>query len=1007
MAKTNSKRKTKTAGLKAENQMSKISVISGAVGVGAILGSMPTATFANDLDISIPQSVVVQEQIADVNNDALTNISKNFTNEKTKKRGKIVSKKSKFQKNKQVNVPQIDFINRDKNLNLNVEPIQEHEKINISNTVNNTLTSQLAEPNVLQKKQSKKQKNNSVKNTQLEKAEVIEQNSTVTSLNSTVSADDENAIQAEKGIELKDIRVVNLKHVKPATLTRGLKVGIGSRYHKKLNPEVQRNLMESGFFKSVDVSLNNKDSSLIIQVEENPIVGKVDVKGAKSIRANDIKNNMELNNIGEGGVLNPSLLNALGEELKNELLTHGKENPKVSIDVQRLEESDLKEISDKKAISNSLSENDLKQAVKVKVEIDEGATTRIKSINFKGNTRFSNSELKRKITSSESGGLNFMNQNSKFNPKQLYSDFEIILNEYKTIGYANASIPDVKFLDVGNEKEPLKAIEVTISEGDKYIFGKPEFIVSESAKPLLNEATLIKLNKVKAGKVFNRNELLKTQSGIENHLANQGRPFAKVNINFKEGQSNNEKVFIPQFSIEAYQEAVIRNININGVTKTKGETVIKELRQKSGEVFNKSKLEVTNTKLQQTGFYRDVEMTTVPASTQNNDVIDSVDVNINVKERRTGNATASAGYMQGNGIFFGAAISDKNAFGTGKTMGLDTQFSRSSKQLNAIFTDPHLFGQDKSLDLNIYGTDYDPRKLKTGNNDYRLRRYGGAATVGLPISDFNKVYLGVGAEQMDLKTFGNSPLQYRKFINSHGSFDNEGNGQFKGLVTKATASWSHNTTTDHYWGGSGHIASVGAETTLPGSKVKYVKAQASYKQFFEIGKNSTLMLHGQAGWGKGIGQTKDFPFFQNYQAGGIGGTPVRAFDSGTIGPKVFDQNNNVITLGGNNMVGLSAELNTKIPFTKDNSDMRVGVFVDAASVWDNKTYTPKDSDNGHSVYNQATYKSTMKNELRAATGVAWTWYSPVGAIKLSYGVPLKKKDHDQVQRFQFSLGKVF
>ena len=46
-------------------------------------------------------------------------------------------------------------------------------------------------------------------------------------------------------------------------------------------------------------------------------------------------------------------------------------------------------------------------------------------------------------------------------------------------------------------------------------------------------------------------------------------------------------------------------------------------------------------------------------------------------------------------------------------------------------------------------------------------------------------------------------------------------------------------------------------------------------------------------------------------------------------------------------------------------------------------------------------------ELRYSAGLAFSWSSPVGPLKLSMGWPIKKEDTDKTERFQFQLGTVF
>jgi len=42
-----------------------------------------------------------------------------------------------------------------------------------------------------------------------------------------------------------------------------------------------------------------------------------------------------------------------------------------------------------------------------------------------------------------------------------------------------------------------------------------------------------------------------------------------------------------------------------------------------------------------------------------------------------------------------------------------------------------------------------------------------------------------------------------------------------------------------------------------------------------------------------------------------------------------------------------------------------------------------------------------------SVGIAVSWDSPVGPLRFSFGAPIKKRPEDQIERFQFQLGKIF
>ena len=133
-----------------------------------------------------------------------------------------------------------------------------------------------------------------------------------------------------------------------------------------------------------------------------------------------------------------------------------------------------------------------------------------------------------------------------------------------------------------------------------------------------------------------------------------------------------------------------------------------------------------------------------------------------------------------------------------------------------------------------------------------------------------------------------------------------------------------------------------------------------------------------------------------------------------MGPKVYEiygNTRNTVNYGGTYKAYASAELLFPFPGIKDQRSVRLSVFADAGSVWDGKTYNTgaysATNPYGTNGYYSKDHRSSFSNELRYSVGAALTWISPLGPMKFSFAHPMRQRDNDQIQRFQFQLGTTF
>ena len=796
---------------------------------------------------------------------------------------------------------------------------------------------------------------------------------------------------AANQLNIQNARIVGLNHVSQEQISNIIKLQeIKQLENQEMAvAQIEHRLNESGYFKNVAVHYEPNYGYLEIHLVENPVISNVKVNGAKTIQASVIEDNLTRYHLGKGSPLNPPLLQEYLNTLQTEYHAQGKESAQVKL--------------------TPMLQSD--NTIDLSINIEEGPTTKIHHITFHGNESISDRQLKRVIGSNERGFFSRIVTNNPLNSYILKDDVEKIINYYHNQGYLMAQVKDVRFADATEQNnKPSRDVDFYIEEGSKYYFVTPKFNfdTNEESLPVIQELvnklhTDKQFLSIQTGNLYRKDDVVKLNQRITQFLANRGYAFNKIDINFEPIPANDEnKAELNQvlftFDVKAGQQIQIRNINVSGNQKTRQNVILREMRQSNGDVFDLSKIQRSKERLDLTGYFNDVDITTEPVEGHP----ELVDINVQVKERRTGTMQFAVGYIQDFGLTLNAGVEDRNIFGTGKHVRSQINWNKVQRNFEVGYSDPFFTKNGTSLDASIYGSLYDPREQKGSYQQYRTTKYGASVNFGLPLNEYDKLYIGGIIENFTLNTYENAPLRYRQFIQAHNN--GQDSNRFNGVIAKATIGWGRNTTNHAYWPTNGYITNVNAEVTIPGSKLTYYKFNASNKFFIPIGKESAVILNGNIGYANSFGKTNQLPFFENYYAGGLG--TVRGFENGTLGPKVYDRNNNIVSYGGNKFISFGAEFQTPLPFVKDSSNVRLGAFIDAGSTWDGRNYTARDSDNGVSVYGQ-NHHSTFRNELRASAGVSYTWLSPIGPVKFSYSIPLNRKDSDQVQRFQFQLGTTF
>ena len=595
--------------------------------------------------------------------------------------------------------------------------------------------------------------------------------------------------------------------------------------------------------------------------------------------------------------------------------------------------------------------------VGVVFNVVEGDVSKIKQINLVGTQAYQEEELLDLMKLSTPDWMSWFSKDDQYSKQKLSADMEAMRSFYMDNGYLEFNIDSTQVSITPDKKDIY--ITINLTEGPKYTVSR----IGVSGNTLIPKEEVESLIQVKVGDAFSRSALTETSKKIGERLGQEGHAFANVNAIPELDKEKHQVAF--NFMVDPGQRVYIRRINIAGNDKTRDEVIRREFRQFESAWFDVEKIKKSKQRVDKLNFFEEVNVETPPVQ----GAADQMDVNVSVKEKSTGNISAGAGYSNNEGLTLTAGITQANLFGSGNHVSTQINTSDVNQVYSLSFTNPYFTDDGVSRGFDVYKRDTD--STDTAVSEYSSSTLGGGVRFGVPIGEDEAISYGLAFEKTDIGLTTLSSDRLIRYVNEFGASN-------ANLVS--TIGWGRDSRDSAIYTTEGTVQRAFAEIALPVFDMRYYKLNYQHQWFHPVSSDLTLLLNGEVGVGGGYGG-KQLPFFKNFYAGGTGS--VRGYDSSSLGPR--DLNDQV--LGGTRRVIGNAELLMPVPWIKEKS-VRMSGFVDAGAV-----YGPGDLPGSEG--------------LRYSAGVAFTWISPMGPIKLSYAVPLNKQAVDRLQKFQFTLGSMF
>ncbi len=754
---------------------------------------------------------------------------------------------------------------------------------------------------------------------------------------------------------VEDIRIEGLQRISSGTVFNYLPIEVGDRFDNSRSAAAIRALFKTGFFK--DVRLQREGNILIIRVDERPAIANISLEGNKDLKTEDLLKVLKGIGLENGKVFNRQILDKMEQELRRQYFSHGKYGVK---------------------IDSSITPRS-RNRVSIVINISEGTVARIRQINIVGNEIYPEDKLLDLFELSTSGLLSFYTKDDQYSKQKLSADLERLRSYYLDRGYINFTIESTQVSITPDKKE----IYVTVNVKEGPVFTLEEVRLAGNLVVAPDE--LIPLVQVGPGEIFSRKRTTETSKAISDRLGNEGYIFA--NVNMVPDINKTERTVKLTFFVDPGKRVYVRRITVKGNTKTRDEVIRREMRQMESAWASTTKIELSKSRLERLGYFEAVNVETPAVSGTS----DQIDVEYSVEEKSAGNISAGVGFSQTQGLIFNASVTQDNVLGTGKRINFNFNNSNVSTIYQVGYLNPYftLDGISLGYDVSYIATDGNAANVSR----YATDEFNAGINMGIPLNEYDRLQMNLDFKRTKIKTFANTPCDIKSslpngtqnpFCETLGFVgDNAGfvdlNGDSFNAVPFAVG-WSHDSRNQAVFSSDGGIQTLSALATVPGLDLEYYKINYRLKYFFPVSSDFTIALSGDVAYGDGYGGTSELPFFENYFAGGV--QSVRGFRDNTLGPR--DSNGD--PFGGNTKLVASAEVFFPLPFLSDLKSVRMGGFVDAGNVFDNRI---------------------SLGDLRYSAGLSAEWLSPFGALKVSVAQPFNRQVGDDIQRFQFSFGSGF
>jgi translocation and assembly module TamA len=371
---------------------------------------------------------------------------------------------------------------------------------------------------------------------------------------------------------------------------------------------------------------------------------------------------------------------------------------------------------------------------------------------------------------------------------------------------------------------------------------------------------------------------------------------------------------------------------------------------RDGDVYDPEKVEEGRRDLLDTNLFSTVVLEEAKALTPDG----RLPIAVEVAPRAARSVGASLGYQTDSGPSATAFWEHRNLLGAGESLRAETELQRVLQRLRAAFRKPDFLAREQSLIADAearaeQAEGYDSRSLSAAVGLERTLRPGLVGSLGVAYR-----YVLLQEEDEPEEVFG--------LVSLPGRLD----WDFSDDILNPTR------------GGRLSLnAAPFLDTLGPGRN--FFRSRLTASRYLRLLEEPGLVLALRGSVGSTLGASREeIPADERFYAGG--GGSVRGIPYQLAGPLDDDDK----PLGGRSLLEVGAELRYRI-----TESFGAVLFLDGGTVA------------------ASAYPDLAEEELRWGAGPGLRYFTPIGPLRLDVGVPLNRRDADDLFQLYLSIGQAF